>query len=84
MKPGDERKLKLVTADQMAEHGYWKEAIDLYLEVENMPGEKKTLDAQLAPAFAGAGQYPESIKRYRRLIQNDPRMRRWSITWPIR
>ena len=73
MKPGDDRELKIIAADQMAKHGYWSEAVDLYLQAESMAPKKPKLDAQLAPALAGAGQFPESIQRYRRLINKDPK-----------
>ena len=72
MKPGDDRELKIIAADQMTKHGYWSEAVDLYLQAESMAPKKPKLDAQLAPALAGAGQFPESIQRYRRLIKDDP------------
>ncbi len=36
MKPGDDRDLKKTTADQMAKHGYWSEAVELYLQAESM------------------------------------------------
>ncbi len=73
MKPGDDRELKIIAADQMAKYGYWSEAVDLYLQAEAMATKKPKLDAQLAPALAGAGQFPESIQRYRRLIKDDPK-----------
>lgn len=73
MKPGDDRELKIIAADQMTKHGYWSEAVDLYLQAESMAPKKPKLDAQLAPALAGAGQFPESIQRYRRLIKDDPK-----------
>lgn len=73
MKPGDERELKIITADQMTKHGYWDEAVDLYLQAESMAPKKPKLDAQLAPALAGAGRFSESIQRYRRLIKADPK-----------
>ncbi len=73
MKPGDDRELKIIAADQMTKHGYWSEAVDLYLQAESMAPKKPKLDAQLAPALAGAGQYPESIQRYHRLIRDDPK-----------
>ncbi|TWT73345.1 tetratricopeptide repeat protein [Allorhodopirellula solitaria] len=72
MRAGDERELKVVAADQMTKQGYWDEAVELYLEAEAMAPKKPRLDAQLAPALAGARQYPESIRRYRRLIEDDP------------
>ncbi len=71
MKPGDDRKLKIIAADQMAQHGYWSEAVELYLQAESMAPDKPKLDAELAPALAGAGQYAESIQRYRRLVSRD-------------
>ena len=73
MKPGDDRELKIIAGDQMTKHGYWSEAVDLYLQAESMAPKKPKLDAQLAPALAGAGQFPESIQRYRRLIKEDPK-----------
>ncbi len=73
MKPGDERELNIIAAEQMAANGYWKEAITLYKEAEAMAPKKPKLDAQLAPALAGAGQYNESLQRYRRLIEHDPK-----------
>ena len=73
MKPGDDRELKIIAADQMTKHGYWIEAVDLYLQAEAMAPKKPKLDAQLAPAFAGAGQFPESIQRYRRLVKDEPK-----------
>lgn len=73
MKPGDERELKIIAADQMTKHGYWVEAIALYREAETMTPKKPKLDAQLAPALAAAGQYAESLQRYRRLIEEDPK-----------
>jgi Flp pilus assembly protein TadD len=73
MKPGDDRELKIIAADQMTTHGYWSEAVDLYLQAESMALRKPKLDAQLAPALAGAGQFSESIRRYRLLIKNDPK-----------
>lgn len=73
MKPGDDRELKIIAADQMTKHGYWSEAVDLYLQAEAMAPKKPKLDAQLAPALAGAGQFPESIQRYRRLVKDDPK-----------
>ena len=48
MKPGDERKLKIIAADQMSGQGYWNEAIELYREAEAMAPKKPKLDAQLA------------------------------------
>lgn len=71
MKPGDDRKLKVIAADEMAQHGYWSEAVELYLQAEEMAPGKPKLDAELAPALAGAGQYSESIQRYRRLVRGD-------------
>lgn len=73
MKPGDERELKIIAADEMTKHGLWNAAVDLYRQAESMSPKKPKLDAQLAPALAGAGQFPESIQRYRRLIEDDPR-----------
>jgi len=73
MKPGDDRELKIIAAEQMTKHGYWSEAVDLYLQAESMSPNVAKLDAQLAPALAGAGQFPESIQRYRRLIKADPK-----------
>ncbi len=73
MKPGDARELKIIAADQMSKHGYWSEAVDLYLQAESMAPKKPKLDAQLAPALAGVGQFPESIQRYRRLVKDDPK-----------
>ncbi|WP_372717871.1 tetratricopeptide repeat protein [Novipirellula sp.] len=72
MKPGDDRELKIIAAEQMAKHGYWDEAVELYLDAESIAPKKPKLDAQLAPALAGAGQYPQSIERYRRLIKINP------------
>lgn len=69
MKPGDDRELKIIAAGQMATHGYWNEAVELYLDAESMAPKKPKLDVQLAPALAGAGRYPESIERYRRLVK---------------
>ncbi len=65
LKPGDDRELKLIAAEQMAQHGYWREAIDLYLEAESMAPKKPRLNMQLAPALAAVGRYPESLRRYR-------------------
>ncbi|MBM3964937.1 MAG: tetratricopeptide repeat protein [Planctomycetes bacterium] len=73
MKPGDNRELKIIAADQMSKHGFWSDAVDLYLQAEAMAPKKPKLDAQLAPAFAGAGQFPESIQRYRHLLKEDSR-----------
>lgn len=73
MKPGDERDLKIIAADQMMKHGYWNEAVALYLDAESMSPKKPKLDSQLAPALAGARRFPEAIQRYRRLIQDDPK-----------
>ena len=73
MKPGDDRELKIIAAEQMTKHGYWSEAVDLYLQAESMAPKKPKLDAQLAPALAGAGHFPESIQRYRRLVKDDPK-----------
>lgn len=73
MKAGDDRELKMIAAHQMMKHGYWSEAVALYLEAESMSPKKPKLDAQLAPALAGAGQFSESIQRYRRLIKEDPK-----------
>ena len=73
MKPGDDRELKIIAADQMTKHAYWSEAVELYSQAESMAPKKPKLDAQLAPALAGAGQFPESIQRYRRLIKDDPK-----------
>ena len=71
MKPGDERELNLIAADEMAKKGYWKEAIKHYKDAEAMAPEKAKLDSQLAPALAGAGEYQESLLRYRRLMEAD-------------
>ncbi len=73
MKPGDDRELKIIAAEQMTQHGYWIEAIDLYLEAESMAPKKPKLNAQLAPALAVAGRYPESLQRYRALIGDNPK-----------
>ena len=73
MKPGDDRELKLIAAEQMAQHGYWTEAIDLYLEAESMAPKKPKLNTQLAPALAAAARYPESLQRYRALMRDDPK-----------
>jgi Flp pilus assembly protein TadD len=73
MKKGDERELKIIAADQMAQHGYWNEAVSLYREAESMAPKKSKLDAKLAPALAGAGLFPESLQRYRRMIKDDPK-----------
>jgi Flp pilus assembly protein TadD len=73
MKPGDDRELKLIAAEQMAEHGYWNEAVELYLEAESMAPKKPKLNKQLAPAFAATGRFPESLQRYRALIQDEPK-----------
>lgn len=71
MKPGDDRELKIIAAEQMTKHGYWNEAVELYLDAESMAPKKPKLDVQLAPALAGAGRYPESIERYRHLVKED-------------
>ncbi len=73
MKSGDDRELKLIAAEQMAEHGYWNEAVDLYVEAESMAPKKPKLNEQLAPALAGVGRYTESLQRYRAMIQDDPK-----------
>lgn len=73
MKPGDDRELKIIAADQMTKHGYWSEAVELYLEAESMAPRKPKLDAQLAPSLAGVGQYSESLQRYRRLVKGNPK-----------
>lgn len=73
MKPGDDRELKIIAAEQMAEHGYWNEAVDLYLDAEAMAPKKPKLDKQLAPALAAAERYSESLQRYRVLIEKDPK-----------
>lgn len=73
MKPGDERELKIIAADEMTKQGYWTEAVALYSEAEAMNPKMPKLDTQLAPAFAGAGQYMESLQRYRRLIDAQPK-----------
>ncbi len=73
MKPGDERELKIVAADQMVQHGHWDEAIELYLEAESMSSKGEKLDSKLAPAFAGAGKFAQSISRYQRLIAKSPK-----------
>ena len=73
MKPGDERELKLIAAEQMTENGYSEEAIELYLQAESMAPRKQPLDMQLAPLLAGVGEYPESIQRYQRLLKSDPK-----------
>jgi len=73
MKPGDDRELKIIAADQMTKHGYWSEAVELYLEAEAMAPRKPKLDAQLAPALAGAGQYSKSLQRYRGLVKDNPK-----------
>lgn len=73
MKPGDDRELCLIAADQMSEQGLWEDAVDLYRKAEKLDPKKRLLDAKLAPALAGAGQYTESIERYRRLIEVAPK-----------
>jgi Flp pilus assembly protein TadD len=73
MKPGDDRELKVIAADELSKKGYWAEAVELYLEAEAMQPKKKRLDAQLAAAFAGAGRFRESIERYELLIQQSPK-----------
>ena len=71
MKPGDDRELKIIAAEQMTKHGYWNEAVELYLDAESTAPKKPRLDVQLAPALAGAGRYPESIERYRHLVKEN-------------
>jgi Flp pilus assembly protein TadD len=72
MKPGDDRELCLIAADQMSEAGHWDDAVELYLKAESLAPKKPKLDAKLAPAFAGAGKYAESTSRYRRLLETAP------------
>ncbi len=71
MKPGDERALKLIAADQMVENGYSAEAVELYREAESLSPRKAKLDLQLAAALASAGSYDESLARYERLLKRD-------------
>jgi Flp pilus assembly protein TadD len=73
MKPGDERELKLITAEEMVQKGYWKEAVEMYRTAESMAPKKPKLDAELAPALAAIGQHQEAIQRYRRLIDAKPK-----------
>jgi Flp pilus assembly protein TadD len=73
MKPGEDRELKIIAAEQMVEHGYWNEAVELYLDAEAVAPKKPKLDKQLAPALAAAGRYSESLQRYRAQIQEDPK-----------
>lgn len=73
MKPGDDRELCLIAADQMSENGHWEDAIELYRKAEKLDPKKSLLDAQLAPALAGAGEYAESLERYERLIDASPK-----------
>ena len=73
MKPGDDRELCLIAADQMSEKGHWEDAVELYRKAEKLDPKKRLLDAKLAPALAGAGQYAESIERYRRLVVDAPK-----------
>ena len=73
MKPGDDRELKLIAADQLAENGYSTEAVELYREAESLAPRKPKLDSQLAAALASAGSYTESLQRYERLLHRDPK-----------
>jgi tetratricopeptide (TPR) repeat protein len=73
MQKGDERALAITTADQMAKSGYFEEAVELYRQAETLGPKELMLDAQLAPALAGLGKYPESLARYRRLIEANPK-----------
>ena len=73
MKPGDELELKMIAAKQLTENGYWDEAVELYLEAESLAPKKPKLDLQLAPAFANAGKYAQSLQRYERILKRNPK-----------
>jgi len=73
MQPGDDLQLHLITAEEMAQNGYWDEAVQMYRKAEAMAPKKPKLDAELAPALAGAGQFQEAIQRYRRLVEQNPK-----------
>lgn len=72
MKAGDDRELAMIAAQEMHRSGYPDEAVELYLKAETLAPKKPKLDAELAPALASAGRYPEAIVRYRRLLAARP------------
>lgn len=68
----EQRKLCLATAEQLAQSQHWSEAAQLYLKAESLGKPGQALDRELAPVLAANGQYPESIERYRRLLEKNP------------
>jgi tetratricopeptide (TPR) repeat protein len=68
----EQRKLCLATAEQLAQSQHWSEAAQLYLKAEALGKPGQALDRELAPVLAANGEYPESIERYRRLLDKNP------------
>ena len=52
------------TAKTVAAEGHADEAIKLYLRAEKIDPKAASVDAQLAPLYAGVGNYPAAIERY--------------------
>lgn len=71
--PKNERDLCIQTAATVAARGHMTEAIALYEQAEKLDASGKSLDRELAPLYAQAGQSDQSLMRYQKAIANNPK-----------
>lgn len=68
----EQRRLCIATAQRLSEAGHAHEAVELYLKAEGLKGQTQVFDRELAPLFAAAERYAESLDRYQKLIAKSP------------